>query len=352
VLHEAITEAGRLGDRRTEALARLQLSRVRAQTDPEWLFREARDEAMGMAATFAEEGDHAAAIRAWYWVGLADFWNNECAEAERAYDRMVEHATWAGDERQMNRVPWWVFAAITLGPRPVADADELVQALVDRGRADPYIPAFGNCMRGVLIAMRGDFDQARSLRDRAREMIDELGMPLHRAGISMMLGLVDELAGDLQAAEDEYRTGYDLCRALGDTGYLSTTACCLGRVALAQGRYEEALRLSEESEVVGAADDLLTQLAWRALRARVFARQGRLDEAETLAREAKELASRGDTIDERARALSALSEVLQHAGKADEARSFLEEALRLWEQKGNVALASPARNRLMELERQ
>jgi class 3 adenylate cyclase/tetratricopeptide (TPR) repeat protein len=352
ILGEAIAEAGRIGDRRTEALARLQLSRLHAQVDPEWSFLEARAEAMEMAETFTQEGDHAAAIRAWYWVGLADFWNNECAEAERAYERMVEHATSAGDERRLNRVPWWVMAAITLGPRPAGEADRLVQELVERGQADPYIPAFGNCMRGVLTAMGGDFDQARSLRDRSREIVDELGIPLHRAGMAMMLGLVDELAGDLRAAEAEYRTGYDLCRALGETGYLSTTACRIGRVALAQGRDEEALRLSEEAEEVGAADDLLTQLDWRALRARVLARRGKREEAEALAREAEALARQGDTIDVRAETLAAVSEVLQDVGKADEARTYLQEAVNLWEQKGNVASASPARNRLMELERQ
>jgi tetratricopeptide (TPR) repeat protein len=207
-------------------------------------------------------------------------------------------------------------------------------------------------MRAMLTAQRGEFEEARSLRDRGRWMTEELGVPLHRAGVAMVLGYVDELAGDEAAAEAEYRTGYDLSRELGETGYLSTTACRLGVAVYAQGRYDEALRLTEEAEEAGAPDDLITQLEWRVLRARVFARRGRVEEAEALAREGAELARVGDAIDTSAQALAAVAEVLGGVGRPAEEKAVLEEALALWERKGNVVSASEARERLAELERE
>jgi class 3 adenylate cyclase/tetratricopeptide (TPR) repeat protein len=352
IITEAIGDAGELGDRRTEALARLQFNRLRAQIDPDWRFDQGRQEAIEVASTFAEQGDHVGVIRAWHWVGLCDFWSNECARAEEAYERMRHHAVLSGDERELARVPWWVIAAAAFGPRPAAEADERCRELADLGGSDPYVEAFAYNMRAMLTAQRGEFEEARSLRDRGRWMTEELGVPLHRAGVAMVLGYVDELAGDEAAAEAEYRTGYDLSRELGETGYLSTTACRLGVAVYAQGRYDEALRLTEEAEEAGAPDDLITQLEWRVLRARVFARRGRVEEAEALAREGAELARVGDAIDTSAQALAAVAEVLGGVGRPAEEKAVLEEALALWERKGNVVSASEARERLAELERE
>ena len=220
------------------------------------------------------------------------------------------------------------------------------------GQDDPYVEAFGSTLLGILAAMRGSFEEARALRDRGRQLTDELGLPLHRAGMSMMFGRVDQLAGDDRAAEAEFRVGYDLSRELGETGYLSTTACCLGEVVYAQGRYDEALRLSEEAEQAGAPDDVITQMKWRALRGLVLAEQGRMQEAESLARESVELARPGDTLDDIANCVNALGRVLERAGKGEEARAAFEEALDLWERKGNVVSAARARESLARLETQ
>jgi predicted Zn-dependent protease len=58
------------------------------------------------------------------------------------------------------------------------------------------------------------------------------------------------------------------------------------------------------------------------------------------------LAERTDALNRHADALVALAEVLELAGSEDEARGFLNEALALYERKGNVAAARRARRRL------
>jgi class 3 adenylate cyclase/tetratricopeptide (TPR) repeat protein len=352
LLTEAISRAQDAGDRRGEAFARLHYGQVKGQTDPNWRFEDARNDAAAAAATFEELGDHLGAVSAWNWVGLFDFWSNRCAQAEVAYERMVEHARLASNEREAARVPWWVIAATTMGPRPVADAEHRCRALVDLGRADPYVEAFGSTQLGILAAMRGSFEEARALRDRGRQLTDELGLPLHRAGLSMMFGRVDQLAGDDRAAEAEFRLGYERSRELGDTGYLSTTACYLGEVLYAQGRYDDALRLSEEAERSGSPDDVITQIKWRTLRALVLAEQEKMDEAESLSRASVEIARPGDDLDDIAQCVASLGTVLERAGKLEEARTNFEEALDLWERKGNVVSAAQARESLARFQTQ
>ena len=82
------------------------------------------------------------------------------------------------------------------------------------------------------------------------------------------------------AAEAELRRDYEALAAMGERNYISTTAAFLAEALYRQGRDEEALRMTEESEEIAAADDVATQYLWRSVRAKLVARQGRFDEAE------------------------------------------------------------------------
>ena len=86
------------------------------------------------------------------------------------------------------------------------------------------------------------------------------------------------------------------------------------------GHYDEAERLSHRAEELGATDDVLTQVLWRSLRARVLARQGRIVEAEELIGEATQLADDTDALNLRAKVLLDRAEVLQFAGRSERGR--------------------------------
>jgi tetratricopeptide (TPR) repeat protein len=81
----------------------------------------------------------------------------------------------------------------------------------------------------------------------------------------------------------------------------------------------------------------------RRVRAKVLARKGELDEAERLAGEAVAIASaNADILDLRAQALADLGEVLGHADRPKESKEALDEAIRLYEAKGNLVGAERA----------
>jgi transcriptional regulator of nitric oxide reductase len=87
------------------------------------------------------------------------------------------------------------------------------------------------------------------------------------------------------------------------------------------------------------------------VRAKAFARQGRTVEGERLAREAATLAAATDDINVRGDSLMTLAELLCLAERFSEAVPVLDEALRHYEQKGNVVSACKARALLGEVRR-
>jgi ATP/maltotriose-dependent transcriptional regulator MalT len=119
---------------------------------------------------------------------------------------------------------------------------------------------------------------------------------------------------------------------------------------LGLGRIEEAEACSLRGEELGTLDDFATQCSWRALRARVRARQGRCDEAIELARAAGAIAETTQALLWQADALDMLAEVLDTCGRTQEALACAGEALVRYERKGVVPSIERTRNRIARLE--
>ena len=95
----------------------------------------------------------------------------------------------------------------------------------------------------------------------------------------------------------------------------------------------------ETSAKAAAVEDVVTQIAWRAVRARILAGQDRVGEAEDLARQAVGLAERTDLSSDRGDAILDLAEVLRTSARLEEAEALVRRGLSLYERKGNVAAA-------------
>jgi tetratricopeptide (TPR) repeat protein len=115
------------------------------------------------------------------------------------------------------------------------------------------------------------------------------------------------------------------------------------------GRIDEAEECSIRGEQLGTLDDLATQIFWRRLRARVWARQGRFNDAITLAREAVSIAETTQGLLWQADAIHDLAEVLETAGRTPEALEAARDALARYERKGIVPLVDRTRVRVARL---
>jgi tetratricopeptide (TPR) repeat protein len=197
--------------------------------------------------------------------------------------------------------------------------------------------------------MLGEADEARRLAAQGRSIYAELAMTDLLAAETMETAWMPLRAGDPAGAEEELRPAYETLLASGNRGALCCVAAVLAEALYQQGHCDEAHRLTEESENAAASDDILAQVWWRSVRAKVLARRGDVEQSERLAREAVALSDPTDWIPVKASALLDLAEVLRLTGKPTEAVEPLERALALCEAKGDVVGARRARSSLAEL---
>jgi tetratricopeptide (TPR) repeat protein len=189
--------------------------------------------------------------------------------------------------------------------------------------------------------MQGRFEAARDLIAQAKTLAEEVGLELTLAsGVADQAGYVELLAGDAVAAERELRPACEALERMGGWGNLASVVPWLADALIVQGRDEEALGLIELAERSSMSDDADAEIKWRRVRAKLLARRGDVEEAERLAREATTLAAGTDLLDGRARAVADLAEVLRLAGRTAESAAAFQEAIRLYEEKGNVAAAA------------
>jgi hypothetical protein len=87
------------------------------------------------------------------------------------------------------------------------------------------------------------------------------------------------LAGDLPAAELELRRGVELLEGMGERAYLSTLGAMLADVLELVDKDDEAGRFARVSEEASDPDDIDSQARWRAVKAKLLAKRGRLEVA-------------------------------------------------------------------------
>jgi tetratricopeptide (TPR) repeat protein len=139
---------------------------------------------------------------------------------------------------------------------------------------------------------------------------------------------------------------------LGEKAFLPTRLGCLAEAIYAQGRFAEAEQVSRDAETAAATDpsDWDAQFRWRAVRGKALAQRGEYDTGEAMARAAAKLIEGTDWLNARAGVEMDLAEILLLAGRDAEARPHLDEALRLFEEKGNQVAAAKVRTRLAGLQ--
>jgi tetratricopeptide (TPR) repeat protein len=200
--------------------------------------------------------------------------------------------------------------------------------------------------------MQGEVGEARRLIDEAVVSFEELGLPLPlAAALGFESASAHWIEGDLAAAEGDLRRAVDLLAAMNEKGALSTLAARLADIlcrqdSQQQGEIEDLLRLSEE---LAAADDWLTHLEIKHVRARLLARRGEFAEAISLAREALALAEGTDDPESQAWEHVELAEILVLADRPAEAEPLLEAAVDLFEAKGHTFGAQEAQQTLSNL---
>lgn len=341
---ESLAErAGENGDRVATLCGSIQALTMRGFLEPEGATGELAallEEALPVCQT----GDAVARYTAFKGLSMVAMMRAQCDAALDAFEQAATHARRAGLPHE-----WlaWRAAFCAVGPMPASEILAWLDEHEPRERQDDRVRAY----RAWALAMLGRFDEARAILAESRARLAERGGGLALAIMKGQSSLhVELLAGDPDAAA---AFGTEACRVLeelGEQSVLSTMAGDLAEVLYALDRLEEADAWAARAEQLGSSDDLLTQMLWRRVRAKLLARGGQHADAQRLAHEAVAVGEQTDMVGIQGDGYADLAQVLLLGGKPDGAAAALEQALERYERKGNVVSAGRARARLAELE--
>ena len=183
--------------------------------------------------------------------------------------------------------------------------------------------------------------------DAGQAFFRERGMQMILGSLTGLgVGLIAELAGDLETAAQRQGEGIATLQRMHETGVLSTVAAERALVLHRLGRIEEAEAMIALAQETGAPNDIATQAGWRITAAMIAADAGRQQEAETLIGEAIGMAAPTDFLSLRGQVQEGLAHVEARAGRVDAWREALDRALHEYEQKGNLPWAQLVRDAL------
>jgi tetratricopeptide (TPR) repeat protein len=352
VLSETIDRGSSLGERHTELHAWLVREASRLFWQPEQIdIAESIRKTRASLAVLVESGDDIILVRAWSLLRLLYGCTADEAARRETGARALEHARRAGsrlDEAFSLIFLGWLLVE---GSVPVSEGIRVSERLLRELANDPLgKTTIASAALANLMAMEGRFREASTLLARSRTEAQEFGLGLFGNVVELVGGgRVETRTGDLDAAERTTCAVAERSAKIGDNWGYAVASLDRARVVCDLGRPRECLEILEESEQHPAPPDIDIVVKRPITRALALARLGRPDEAEPLAREALRHVDGTQFLGFHADALLVLAEVLRLAGRPAEVVNALEEAVGLYERKGNVVSAAKARSLLAEL---
>ena len=336
-----VERAAAAGDRVGELCASIQDALIRASLGQEGATEELATLAEHALPVFEAARDDVALHLAYGALGQVANARAQMDAMFRAYEEAALHARRAG---LPDRFVGWRHTARFAGTTPLS---ELLMWQNEQGAAERQ-HVWVRARRAEALAMLGRVDEARAILSELRADLIDRGSVVTLAEIDSEVSVdIELLAGDPAAAVE---FGEEAFRLLDEVGKRSGQSVALLAEALyVDGRLDEAQAWANRAEELGASDDPVTQLRWRAVRAKVLSCRGEHAEAERLAREAVALSNETDQLDTQGDAYADLAEVLVLADRPEQAAEALEQALARYERKEDLVKAARARDRLAAL---
>ena len=303
------------GSTRMRAWAQCFEAQLVVLTEPEGL-----EEAVSLLDTTASDlrdfGDQSGVAKARLVRAQALARLGHIGECEPELDVALTAARAANDRRRVAAVLGEAPVAALWGPSPIPRAGgrclDVIRLLRITG-GSPAVEAVSTRCQGVLEALRGRFDTARSMLAEAHAMVEELGLRNGVYETEFFTGIVELLAENAAAADAHLRRAYEGFDQLGLGTDASHAASYLARALLQLGRLDEADEVAREAER-RARQNPLTGISARAVRAEIALRRGHLDEAATLAHAAVVMAMTTDLVVDHIYANSVLAKVARAIG--------------------------------------
>ncbi len=341
-LEEARSGAALAGNDAIARAADLAALHLRYTTDAASVDERVVGQVREMVPVLENAADHHSLARAWRLLAHAHGTSSQFGAVAEAAEQTIRHATLAGEELLARRLTGLLAVSVLYGPTPAEEAIAYSKEILLRVAEDRKATALTEVLLAHLEAMRANFDTARTRYQRSRALLEEFGYRFLAALTSLDSAPVEMLAGDLAAAERELRRDYRTLGEMGERNYISTTAGMLAEVLYRRGRYDESAEFAEVCRSLASADDVASQFLWRCVRAKLLARDGQHDEADTVLAEAITLIGDSDWLDWQGEGFIDLAEIRRLAGRTAEAEAALAQAADRFAAKGNIVSAGRA----------
>jgi predicted ATPase/DNA-binding SARP family transcriptional activator len=325
------------------AEARIRVLQADIQAGQSGAYAELLHECEAAVAVLESAGDLDGLAEALLVTGRIRWFAADPVAAEIAFQRAADCARQSGNHRAEREAGTWLTAVLFDLPVPAQEAVGRAERLLEAASGDPWAEAAILQPLIMLYGRAGRFADARAACRRVQPILAAAGAELDWAICAKLAGMTELIAGDPVAAEQNLRQGYEALSAIGERGQYASIATWLAEALYAQGRFDEALRLTEEAEALAGLEDSEAQGRWRATRAKLLAQRGQFPAAVRLAEEAVTLIPATFDTSERAEFLLAKAEVDRLRGALGEAEACARQALEFYQNRQMVPLAQRTR---------
>jgi class 3 adenylate cyclase/tetratricopeptide (TPR) repeat protein len=353
ILAHALFDAGRIDDVRdsvavAEALARTARDPVAIELAAiaRWQLVERsverheqmRADATRAIAVFEAAGDQRGLVRAWNLITDVEWRLGHGRAQLEAVERALAHARGGTARYEEHEALGNLISALVRGPTPVSDGIARAERTIEAYPGSREVEALVSHGLGHFRARLGEFEAAREAMDRYRSFYRDTGQPLGYLRSAELTFDVAMLAGEEEHACDVVEETSRSLAELGDSWPYLSAFLAQGRYAV--GRYPDA---REAAAVAVEHGDQIEGSLGLGVLAKVEARSGDAAKAlETIA-EAVARVDRTDFLFDRGTVHTDRGETLRLLRREDEALSAFDEAIRLFDQKGDLVSSERAR---------
>jgi class 3 adenylate cyclase len=297
------------------------------------------------------EGDEEALSRAWFALAGVGWTKARWDSMREPLARSIEHAQRAGNKSIERDVLGMVLGTILFGSTRATEGIAETREIREQHPDALEVQAWTSRVLGALIALQGDEATGREFLEESRAIFTDMG---HNEGVAVhafSMAPLELRTGNPVAAERELLSALEIFEGTGERARAGHLVAYLAGALVDQGRLDEAEeRLETARQIIPVADvSGLAQL--KISTARVIARRGELEEAVRLAAEAIALMDGTEELLNMPDLLMWQAEVLELAGRVEDARGALKKAAEAAARKGTVVDERRARERLATLAR-
>jgi class 3 adenylate cyclase len=333
VLEEAVVRSQEVGLPEARAHARLALIDLQRSTDPERAYAELPVLLAEVLPTLEAASDDRGLSLAWQLQAAALQYRVRWAAMQEPLEKAVHHGQRSGERRLVELAQSLLVGSMFHGPMPLSETKARLEELLDQPGVSPWHHASISGRLAGTLALQGEIEPARELIAQVRTTFQELGRDLSVLATAFMSGPIEMLAGSPGRAVRELTVAVEGLQKMGDRAFASTHAALLAEALWRcddHARAGEASALSRELAGVG---DVISQVRWRCVQAKLEALRRNDETALALSSEAVNLVVSTDELASQGDVLADAAEVQLLLGNRTAAGVLLRDALARYERK-------------------